>query len=85
MSGYNYLSQVTDPAAQRAIKALIDRVAKLETQLTTLQGAALTNTAAINANSQRVTSVADPQNDQDAATRKYVQSYVAAQLEAFKV
>lgn len=84
MSGYNYLNQVTDPGAQRAIKALIDRVAALEKSLTTLQGAALTNTAAINANSQRVTAVADPQSDQDAATRKYVQTYVAAQLETFK-
>lgn len=84
MAGYSYVGQVTDPNAQKALKTAFDLIGALRSELDTLKAGALTNAASINANNQRLISLADPQSNSDAATAGYVKSYTAAQLESFK-
>ena len=84
MAGYPYVNQVADANASKALKAAFDLITALRSELDALKASALTNAAAINANSQRVIAVADPQSVTDAANAGYVQAYIAAQLEAFK-
>lgn len=83
MAGHPYVSQLTDPNAQKAVKAAFDQIAALTQRLAALEAAAVVNTAALDAKAQRIVHVADPQAVSDAATAGYVRAYVAAQLETF--
>lgn len=62
----------------------MDLIGTLRRDLDALRAAAVVNTGNLNANGQRLTSLADPQANSDAATAGYVRSYVAAQLDSFK-
>lgn len=84
MAGYNYIGQVQDPAAQRALRDLASRVAALTTRVETIESTAIFNTVTINANNQRITSVAAPAAETDAVTVTFLRQYIDAQLEAFK-
>lgn len=84
MAGYNYVGQVTDPNAQKALIAAMDLIAVLRNEVDALKADALQRGAAISAGGSRLTSVASPEAAGDAANAAYVRAYVAAQLEAFK-
>lgn len=84
MSGYPYLSQVSDANAQKALKAAFDQISALVHRLETLEATAIRNTQALDANRQRVVNVGNPTSEQDAVTVAFLRAYVSAQLEAFK-
>ena len=84
MAGHPYISQVTDPNAQKALKAAFDLISALTHRVDTLEAEVIRNTAALNANSQRVVNVGNPTAEQDAVTVAFLRAYVSAQLEAFK-
>lgn len=84
MSGYPYLSQVSDANAQKALKAAFDQLSALVHRVETLEATAIRNTQALDANRQRVVNVGNPTSEQDAVTVAFLRAYVSAQLEAFK-
>lgn len=84
MAGYGYVSQVQDPAAQRALRNALDLIAGLRADLDALIEKAVVNDTTLNANAQRIHSVASPESSTDAATAGYVSAQIAAQLESFK-
>jgi ferritin len=84
VSGYPYISQIQDPATQKAVKAAFDLLSSLSNRLDTLEASAIRNTAAINANGQRLAQVGNPTAEQDAVTVAFMRAYVSAQLESFK-
>jgi len=84
MAGHPYLNQVTDPNAQKALKAAFDQISALVHRLETLEATAIRNTQALDANRQRVVNVGNPTSEQDAVTVTFLRAYVSAQLEAFK-
>lgn len=84
MAGYPYIGQVTDPNAQKALKAAMDLIASLTSRVAALEATAVRNSANLDANSQRIVSLASPASDTDAANAGYVKAYVSAQLESFK-
>lgn len=83
MAGYPYLSQVQDPAAQKAIKALADQLNGLINRIVALESATLRNTTTLNANGQRLTGLGSPQLESDAVTLAYLRAYVQSQVETF--
>lgn len=84
MAGYPYVQQVTDPNAQKALKAAFDQISALVHRVETLEAEAIRNTQPLNANRQRVINVGNPQTDQDAVTVAFLRAFVSSQLEAFK-
>lgn len=84
MSGYPYVSQVTDANAQKALKAAFDQLSVLTNRLDALEASVLRNTAALDANGQRVVNVGNPTVEQDAVTVTFLRAFVSAQLESFK-
>lgn len=84
MSGYPYLSQVSDANAQKALKAAFDQLSALVHHVETLEAEVIRNTQALDANRQRVVNVGNPTAEQDAVTVAFLRAFVSAQLEAFK-
>lgn len=84
MAGYNYVGQVTDPNAQKALIAAMDLIAVLRTEVNTLKADALLRGSEINVGGYRLANVGAPTANTDAASAGYVKLYVGAQLEAFK-
>lgn len=80
MSGYAGLGRITDPATQAVAKQLFDLINALTTRVAALEADALQSGAAISANGERLTNVADPQATQDAVTLAYLRAYVASQV-----
>lgn len=84
MAGYPYVNQITDPQAKKALQAAFDLITKLRGDLDALTAVALQNDQTIDANSQRITNVPNPEAVGDAANAGYVRAYGQAQLETFK-
>lgn len=78
--GYPGLSLIADAPTQKVVKSLFDLVAQLQSRVATLEASTVKNTAALDANGQRIQDVADPTADTDAVTRGYLRNYVAAQI-----
>lgn len=84
MAGYSYVGQVSDPAAQKALRAAFDQITSLSRQLAELQAEVLSNRSAIDAGGQRIVNVGNPRESQDAVPVSYLKAYVSGQLEGFK-
>jgi hypothetical protein len=79
-SGYHGLSDIKDPATQRTLKLLMDRIGSLEGQAGAIGTVSQPLTAPMNAGSQRITALADPSHPQDAVSLRYLQSYVESRV-----
>lgn len=80
---YGQIQGISDPFTRQLLQHLFDQVTALQTQVTTLQGAAVQRTAGTLAVDGRLTGVSAPTADTDGVNRLYVQRYVAGQLAAF--
>ena len=80
---YGQIQGIADPIVRQLLQQLVDQVVALQTQVTTLQGAAVQRTAGVVPVDGRLTGVTAPAAGTDAVNRDYVQRYVAGQLSAF--
>ena len=83
MAGHSYVSQIQDPAAQRALLDVQGLIKALTTRVATLEANALQTTSSVDVKNQRVINVANPTGDTDAVNLFTLRAYVAAQGEAF--
>lgn len=83
MAGFPYVSQIQDPAAQKAVKAAFDQITALANRIAALEQSAILNTGSLNANGQRLINLASPQAPTDAVTLSAMQQFVLAQVETF--
>ena len=79
MAGHSYVSQVQDPAAQRALLDVMGQIKALTTRVAVLEASALQTTASVDVKNLRIVNLANPQGDQDAVTLATLRAYVAAQ------
>jgi hypothetical protein len=79
MAGHSYVSQIPDPATQRALLDALGQIKALTARVATLEATTVTTTASLDAKNQRVINVAAPTADTDAVNLSTLRAYVAAQ------
>lgn len=79
MAGHNYVSQIQDPAVQRALLDALGQIKALTARVSVLETNALQTTASIDVKNQRLVNLANPAADQDAVNLFTLRAYVAAQ------
>lgn len=77
---YPILPQIKDPILQKAFKAVFDKLATLESQALIASGMTTSLQTTLDANRQRLTSVADPVVLTDAVNLQTLQAYVEAAM-----
>lgn len=83
-NAYPFLNSITDPAAKKAAKNILDRLAQLESQVTGIGSVTKTLTQTMNAGANRLENVQDPRDPQDAVTKRFLQQYVANAFSALQ-
>jgi hypothetical protein len=81
VSQYHGLSTIPDPATQKVVKLLMDRLSSLEAQAASIGTVSQPLSSHLNANKQQIKALADPSAPADAVTLSYLQHYVESRVQ----